>query len=102
MVTRDLEAHVLVDIPVEFVHTLCWILKIQPWAFWSDVKSTEGIGSPAVVASVPMVVRVSICLVLVNVVALAIQNRVALECLREVTSCVILIRDLECQHDWSE
>ncbi len=49
-----------------------------------------------------MVVRVSICLVLVNVVALAIQNRVALECLREVTSCVILIRDLECQHDWSE
>ena len=102
MVARDLEAHVLVDVPVEFVKILRWVLEILPWAFGRDVKSTERFSSPAVVACVPVVVGVLVCLMLIDIVTLAIEHRVALECLGEVTSCVVLIGDLERKHDWCE
>ncbi len=102
MVARDLKAHVLVHVPVEFVKILRWLLEILPWAFRCDVKSTERLGSPAVVACIPVVVGVLVCLMLIDVITLAIEHRIALECLGEVTSCVVLIGDLERKHDWRE
>ena len=102
MVARDLKAYVLVHVPVEFVKILRRLLEILPWAFRRDVKSTERFGSPAVVACIPVVVGVLVCLMLIDVITLAIEHRVALECLGEVTSCVVLIGDLERKHDWRE
>ena len=70
---------------------LLGVFKVQVGSFRGKVHAAGGITSPAVVASIPEVVRVGISSLLGAVVARAVEPVLALETLRALASDSILV-----------
>ena len=63
----SLDMLVLFGIPMELDEVLSWILKIQPWSLWPNIKAASWVGSPAISHTVVEVVRIGVSVVLVAI-----------------------------------
>ena len=58
---------ILGSIPLELVKILSWVLKIEPWSLWTNIKSAHWVRCPAIVDTVVIVVWVSIGVMLMTI-----------------------------------
>ncbi len=65
--------NVLSGVALELNKNLFGGFKVFPWALGSDIHPAVGITSPAILARVEEIVGVSVCRLLMSVVALAVE-----------------------------
>ena len=65
-------------VTMELMHHLCWLLEVFPRTFRTNIQTAFWITSPAVESLIPEIVWISICLVLMPVVAFAVEVSIPL------------------------
>ena len=89
-------------VAMELMHHLCWLLEIFPRTFRTNIQTAFWVASPAIESLIPKVVWVCVCVMLMPVVAFAVEVSVTLESLWPVSGCEVLVREVEEDDGWTD